>query len=319
MTDTSVPSSLRYTFKEDLDWFPVTKDSEPNYLVSALYYNNSFLLENLLAQPFPYLQDPFVRADLTCDQYFVNGYELTNARRIEDLAVLDFEPELSCLAPNHKLLPIQHELRKEFNYLHSQVKYYKRRLFDIWVEHNHQDLFKFASSDNEVVDHPYEIGRLFHQFELESIRYLKLNKFHLIQAKADQHNLSIGAKNQLYTSWKRFVNPKVEVHRHFLEVADPGLKYVYDYDLDPFHRRFERHWDLESEVELRKTSKKPLIYPFTPLKSVRKEQWVQSTRPANTRFVFSDLGFDPEEKRFGSEIETLSRLYRQGWHRQGWR
>ena len=112
------------------------------------------------------------------------------------------------------------------------------------------------------------------------------------------------------------MDPDVDCDRHPLENRDLGLKYIYDYNLEPFDRRFERHWDLKSELEHRKRFNRPLKYPLTPLKSVRKEQWVQSTRPANTRFVFSDLGFDPEERRYGRQIETLAKLNE---HWQAWR
>ena len=81
MSDYLVPNSLRHTFKENLDWFPVKKDSEPNYLVLGLLYHNSFLQENLEAQPFDYLRDPIIRTELTCTQHFIQGYKATNLRR----------------------------------------------------------------------------------------------------------------------------------------------------------------------------------------------------------------------------------------------
>ena len=161
MSNISVPNSLQYTFKEDLDWFPIEKGSQPNYLIAAFLYNNSFLQENLEAQPFDFIQDPIIRTELTCTQYFIEGDKPINLRRVEDLVVLDYKPKLTKFPSNHTLLPIQHELKKEFKYLEEQVGYYKKSLFNIWVGIHYQELFKFDCPARGV-NHPYQIGCLFH-------------------------------------------------------------------------------------------------------------------------------------------------------------
>ena len=317
MSDSSVPNSLRYTFKEDLDWFPIKEDSESNYLVGGLLYKDSLLQENLEAQPFDFIRDPVVRTELTCSQYFIEGYEQTNLRRTEDLVALDYEPVLTDFPVGHNLIPIQDELRKEFKYLDDQVKYYEKRLFGIWAKYNHQDLFNLEPIETRW-HHPYQIERLLHQFELESIRYLKFNKYHLIQAKTEQYDLSIFAKNNLYTSWKQWSYPKPKSERSrersALESRDPTINYIYDYNLSQFDRKFERHWTLESELKYRRECNLPIRYPLVPLRHVRKENWVEASGPANTRFVFSDLGFDPQTQRYGRRIEDLDRLNRDWRH-----
>ena len=191
----------------------------------------------------------------------------------------------------------------------NQVKYYQKRLFGIWAKYNHQDLFHLEPPETRW-HHPYQIERLLYQFELESIRYLKFNKYHLIQAKAQQYDLTIHAKNHLYTSWKKWIYPQPNRKRNDLEKRDLKFNYTYDYNLSQFDRKFERHWTLESELQYRTECNLPIRYPLVPLRNVRKENWVEATGPANSRFVFTDLGFDPQVQRYGRRIEDLDRLNR---------
>ena len=106
MPEISKPNSLRYTFKECLDWFPIKKGYQPNYLVAELLYNNSLLEEDLETKPFDFIEYPIIRTELTSTKYFIEGDKLTNLRRVKDLVVLDFESILTQFPPYHTLLSL---------------------------------------------------------------------------------------------------------------------------------------------------------------------------------------------------------------------
>ena len=100
---------------------------------------------------------------------------------------------------------------------------YKEHLFNFWTSKYYQDLFKF-DTDLGRVDHPYQIDRLYHQLELECARYLVLNKYHIIQDKAEQLGLSTSFKLQLYTTFKKWLLLNVRCTCHPLENLDYKYK-----------------------------------------------------------------------------------------------
>ena len=184
MTEISVPTSLRYTFKRNFDWFPVLEGSKTNYLISGLLYNDSILVENLEAEPFPFLEDYSICQELVRTKYFLKGNELTILRRIEDFVASDFEPQVTKYPCGCVPKPATDELQKQFAYLDQQVKEFKPLIFQSWISAHNKHLFNHQ--DELKVDHSRVVQRLYNQIELETKRYLTLNKYHIIREVAIQ-------------------------------------------------------------------------------------------------------------------------------------
>ena len=288
MFDTEAPTSLRYTFKQSLDFFPVTKHCKPNYLIGGLLYNNSLLEENIKAEPFSYLEDHRICTELCRTGYFLKGSELTILRRIEDLVVLNFEPLLAPLPEGHRLAPVVYKLKKQFAYLEKQVQDLTPFVFQTWITNHHKYLF---DNPKEIkVDHSIVVERLFNQIELESQRYRTLNKYHLIQEVALEFGLDIYNRKQLYNTWPCHAPTVSPRYIHPLEHLDPQTNYLFDFGNIPEER--PPSWYVKEEQDR-------LHYPITKLQTVRGVDWVKSVLPACTRFVYSDLNCDPEEIRLG--------------------
>ena len=165
MTDIEikVPTSLRYTFKQSLDYFPVTKNCKPNYLIAGLLYNNSLLEENLEAQPFPYLEDDRLRFELKKTGYFLVGSEHTIVRRIEDFVVLDYKPSFTTPTelqyPNYQtpnwlychLAPVTHKLQRQVAYLEQQVKDLPTTVFQSWISAHHKICLSFQLNSRSII------------------------------------------------------------------------------------------------------------------------------------------------------------------------
>ena len=94
------PPSLRYTFVDPLQSYE--EISRTNYLIAAFLYENSILIEDLGAEPFPYCEDTYILHKIQKSSYFVEANSLTNQRRIEDLVVSYFEPILTPLPRKHR-------------------------------------------------------------------------------------------------------------------------------------------------------------------------------------------------------------------------
>ena len=281
-----IPTSLRYTFKQSLDYLPVTKYCKPNYLIAGLIYNNSLLEENLEAQPFPYLEDGRLKNELRKTQYFLQGTELTVVRRIEDFVAIDYEPSLIDLPDHHRLAPVSNRLKRQVAYLEQQVEKLPETIFKSWIKAHNEHLFKHPKELG--VDHSVVVERLYHQIQLESTRYLTLNKYHLLQQVKLEYDLEYWELSCLYNTWQRFSLPVKNRVEHRLERLDPSTSYLFDFGNiieERLPRWTKRDWQERNH------------YPFTELRTARSVDWLNTTLTACTRWVYSDLEIDTEEIR----------------------
>ena len=304
MTEIERPTSLRYTFKQSLDYLPVTKHCKPNYLIAGLIYNDSLLEENLEAQPFPYLQDGRIKHELRKTKYFLVGSQFTIVRRIEDFVAIGFEPSFTDLPDHHRLAPVANRLKRQVAYLEQQVERLPATIFKSWISVHHEHLFK--DPKKLEVDHSVVVERLYHQIQLESVRYLTLNKYHLLQQAKLEYGLEYWELSCLYDTWQRFSLPVKNRVEHQLERLDPTTSYLFDFG-NIVQERLPR-WTKEDWTERNH-------YPFTELRTARSVDWLKTTLPACTRFVYSDLEIDSEELRLGKrEHRTdIARRLNQHW------
>ena len=122
--EVETPPSLRYTFVEPLGSYAEAR--RRNFPIAALLFRHSILVESYQAEPFPFLQDPAILSRIQQTSYFIEGDEFTNLRRIEDLVVIDFRPDLIITPEGHPYFRNYIKLRKQFNYLNQQVQEFKR-------------------------------------------------------------------------------------------------------------------------------------------------------------------------------------------------
>ena len=208
MTELSIPNTLWYTFKHNFDWFPVLEGSKTNYLIAGLLYNDSILVENLEAQPFPFFEDQQICQEIYRTEYFLKGNKLTILRQIEDLVVVDFEPLI--IDYPEACLPARatNELKKQFVYLDQQVKEFKPLIFQSWISAHNKHLFS-CLTDLEV-DHSRVVERLLNQIKLETKQYSTLNKYHIIQEVASEFGYEPSDCGRLHQTLRTFT-PSVNV------------------------------------------------------------------------------------------------------------
>ena len=293
------PPSLRYTFVEPLQSYEDIPQS--NHPIAALLYQDSILVENLDAEPFPYCEDDRVLNKIKRTSYFVEASPYTNLRRIEDLVVLYFDPKLHQFPSRHSDYDVWLRLHKQFNWLYKQAREFKRtycaRVLD------NQDFQELFQNDP---DQPYTqvFARIFHQIELETQRYIILNKYHLIQ-NIHLHNLRI-SYSTLY--WTDHV-PEPDIDARYL-ISDDWIhqddtefsRYIFDYYRDPDARSIVcPAWELEQVTDKGWDRE----YPFAPFGGPRTPLWIYGTCPIATRHRYTDLDFDPEYRRYGRVLRQL--------------
>ena len=291
------PPSLRYSFVPPLESYAEVRRT--NYLVAAQQYEHSILIENTQAEPFPYCEDYYILHKLRKTSYFVESNGFTNLRRIEDLVVLDFIPELIEPPRKHRYYQNFVRLKKQFNYLYKQALDFKRNyLSRVWIEtycsENFQELFQY----DQYQPHTDIFERIIHQITLETQRYLTLNKYHLIWLA----HLDSGVPyNYSHHSVKA---PDPDIDQQFFSTSwthpeeTSFSRYIFDYWQVPGDRAVTAPaWSLE-EV----TDKGWDQYPFVPLQRPRPENWILTTCPIATRHKCSDYPGDQDAFCYGRSL-----------------
>ena len=289
------PPSLRYTFVDPLQSYE--EISRTNYLIAAFLYENSILIENLGAEPFPYCEDDYIRHKIQKSSYFVEANSLTNQRRIEDLVVLYFDPILTPLPRKHRNYDVWLRLHKQFNYLHKQAREFRLNYFSrLWMQThsstNFQELFQFDPDQ----PHTDIFEKILNQITLETQRYLTLNKYHLIQRAHLYNHIDYG-----YLYWSAEAqDPDIDrkyfseywTHREDTEFS----RYIFDYLQNPYERTDKAPaWTLEQVTD----KGWDCNYPFAPFQRPRPENWIYTTCPIATRHRYTDSTFDPDSVRYG--------------------
>ena len=291
------PPSLRYIFVEPLQSYEEIHQS--NYPIAALLYQQSILVENIAAEPFPYCEDSRVLNKIRRTSYFVEASPYTNLRRIEDLVVLYFDPKLNQLPSKHRDYNVWLRLHKQFNWLYKQAREFKRTYCSRVLDYqDFQELFQHDS------DQPYTqiFERIFHQIELETQRYIILNKYHLIQQAHLHNHISY---SRLY--WTDQVpEPDIDAEYfsdHWNHQDDTEFsRYIFDYFRDPHERSIAAPaWELEQVTDKGWDQ----VYPFAPFGGERTYLWIYGTCPIATRHRYTDLDFDPEFRRYGRVLKHL--------------
>ena len=289
------PPSLRYTFVPPLESY--AEVSRTNYLVAALQYQHSILVENTQAEPFPFCQDLYVSRELRKTSYFVEGNGYTNLRRIEDFVVLEYVPRLSAPPRKHPNYRTFVRLQKQFNYLHKQARDFKKNYFSrAWIETNCSDNFQELFKYDLDQPHTDSFKRIFHQIALETQRYLTLNKYHLIQLA----HLETGISYSLLHDSFKAPDPDIDqefISDYWIHPEETEYKrYIFDY----WHRPSDREvsapaWEFDQVA-----AKGWNQYPFVPFQRPRPRNWILTTCPIATRHQFSDCAGDPDAFRYGS-------------------
>ena len=196
----------------------------------------------------------------------MEGNKFTNLRRIEDLVVLDFTPDLMITPEEHSYYDNYIKLRKQFNYLNKQVREFKSNyLSKAWIEQyysvNFQDLFKYDPDQ----PHTAIFEKIIHQITLETQRYLTLNKYHLIQLA----DLETGVPYKFIHRSVKAQDPDIDqgfFRTHWTSQEETLFyRYIFDYYQVPGQRAVEAPaWSLE-EV----TDKGWDCYPFVPIQRPR--------------------------------------------------
>ena len=307
--EVEVPPSLRYMFVNPLESYAEFRRS--NYLIAGLLYRHSILVENFQAETFPYCQDLSVLSRLQQTSYFIEGDEFTNLRRIEDLVVIDFRPDLIITPEGNRYYNNYISLRKQFNYLKQQVQEFRRSYFSrAWIERyysiNFQELFQFDPHQS----HTDIFEKIIHQIELETQRYLTLNKYHLIHLA----HLETGVPYQFIHRSVRAKDPNIDqrflnIHWRTSQQETLFCRYIFDYCQDPQERATEAPaWTLaqvSDNVQDR--------YPFVPIQEARSANWILTTSPIATRFKFSDFTGDQDAIRYGQAQSSWNNGSSGGW------
>ena len=301
--------SLRYTFVDPLQSYQEL--SRTNYLIAAFLYENSILVENLEAEPFPYCEDYYILQKIQKTSYFVESSPLVNQRRIEDLVVSYFDPVLTEYPDCHEHHDAWLRLHKQFNYLHKQVHEFKRSYFSrVWMQAHSVTNFQELFQEDPYQPHTQIFEKLIHQIELETQRYLTLNKYHLINRAHLYHHIDY---EHSYHSREAQV-PDIDqeyfsdywIHRDETEFR----RYIFDYLQNPVERaRQAPAWTLEEVTE----KGWDCNYPFAPSNRPREANWVRTTPPIATRNLYTDLLFDPDTIRYGRALGHWS-SGRQRWY-----
>ena len=298
------PPSLRYTFVEPLE--SIAEARRRNFLIAGLLFRHSILVENYQAEPFPFLQDSSILSRLQQTSYFIEGDEFTNLRRIEDLVVIDFRPDLIITQEGHPYFRNYIKLRKQFNYLNQQVQEFKRNY------HSRVFNFQVLFQNDPHQPHTQVFENLIHQVELESQRYLTLNKYHLIHLA----HLESEVPYQCIHRSVRAEDPSIDqrfLGIHWLTSDQETLfsRYIFDYWENPQDRATEAPaWTLAQVSDNLQDR-----YPFVPIQEARAAHWIFTTSPIATRFKYSNYSGDQDSIRYGQDQNN----WNNGLSPGGWR
>ena len=307
--EVEVPPSLRYTFVDPLQSYE--EISRTNYLIAAFLYKHSILVENLEAEPFPYCEDSYILHKIQKTSYFVEASPLVNQRRIEDLVVSYFEPILTEFPSCHENYDAWLRLHKQFNYLYKQAREFKRSYFSrVWMQTHSATNFQELFQRDPLQPHTEIFEKLLNQIELETQRYLTLNKYHLINRAHLYHHIDYrcsyySREAQVPDIDKKYFS-QYWTHRDDTEFS----RYIFDYLQDPHERaRKAPAWTLEEVTE----KGWDCNYPFAPSHRPRSANWIYTTPPIATRHLYTDSTFDPDTVRYGRAQGHWS-SGRQRWH-----
>ena len=154
-------------------------------------------------------------------------------------------------------------------------------------------------------DQPYTqiFERIYHQIELETQRYIILNKYHLIQ-QAHLHN-HIDYSTLYWTDQvpEPDIDAKYFISDYWNHQDDTEFsQYIFDYFRDPHERSTAApSWELEQVTDKGWDQE----YPFAPFGGPRTDLWIYRTSPIATRHRYTDLDFDPEFRRYGRVLRHL--------------